>query len=64
MADLISNVTAKTRIYLPGGSHGFRPGDTVPLPASVQAEMIAAGHLDAPEPAEAAATEPPAEPAA
>ena len=60
MAELVSTVTAKTRIYLPGGSHGSRPGDTVPLPASVQAELIAAGHLDAPEPA----GEPPAEPAA
>lgn len=63
MADPVSNVTAKTRIYLPGGSHGFRPGDTVPLPASVQAELIAAGHLDAPK-APPAPGEPPAEPAA
>ena len=38
-------VTAETRIYLPGGSHGFRPGDKVPLPDSVAAALEAAGHL-------------------
>lgn len=62
--DPIRHVTAKTRIYLPGGSHGFRPGETVPLAASVEAELIKAGHLDAPpapEPAPAT-TAPVAEP--
>jgi hypothetical protein len=48
MAKTTRNVTAETRIYLPGGSHGFQPGDTVPLPASVEAALLAAGHLTAP----------------
>lgn len=47
--DPVRHVTAKTRIYLPGGSHGFRPGETVPLPESVIADLTAAGHLEAPK---------------
>lgn len=47
--DPVRHVTAKTRIYLPGGNHGFRPGETVPLPQSVIDTLVKAGHLDKPE---------------
>lgn len=55
------HVTAETRIYLPDGSHGFRPGQTVPLPEAVAQALEAAGHLT---PAPAAAEPATAEPAA
>lgn len=55
-------MTAQTKIYLPGGTHPFRPGDTVLLPESVAAELVAAGHLDAPP--VPAATDPGPDPAA
>jgi hypothetical protein len=62
MDEATRTVTAQTKIYLSGGSHPFRPGDSLPLPASVAAELVAAGHLDAP--AAPAASEPAPPPAA
>lgn len=51
MAEEIRKVVARGIIYLPGGTHGFPPGSEVPVSASVEADLRAAGHLVEAEPA-------------
>ena len=53
-----------SRVYIGGHAAPFRPGDVLPLPDGVAAELEAAGHLrkaePAPMPAEPSGAEPPA----
>ena len=39
-------VSSTSRIYIGGHAAPFRPGDTLPLPEAVAAELEAAGHLE------------------
>ena len=38
-------VQAASLIYLPGGSHPFRPGDVLPLSAETIADLQPGGHV-------------------